>query len=123
VPAKILIIDDSALMREIIQRALAGAGFEASGLEPEEVIPLVDRILEAEPSLVLLDYAMPHCNGLALAQVLFQALPELPVVVLSAQRDPEVLASLGRVGNVRKILQKPTANQVLIDVCRGLCPP
>jgi FixJ family two-component response regulator len=118
---RIVVVDDSAMMRDILQRAFESAGFEVRAFEPTAVIQLVDQILEADPGVVLSDYAMPSCNGFTLAKVLLQALPKVPVVILTAHREPDVLASLQKLSNVKEILQKPVSNHDLVELCTKLC--
>ena len=86
----ILIIDDEeswvVSMRMLISRKL--------GIR--EVISCTDSrravdIIEQQPiSGILLDYNMPHLDGMRLLQVIRQKKPDLPVIMLSGQGFEEM---------------------------------
>jgi two-component system chemotaxis response regulator CheB len=91
---RVLVIDDSAFVRRVIQRALTGApGVEvvitaASGAEA------LARLTEARPDVVTLDLDMPEMDGLTLLGRLRTARPALPVVVLTVVAHAAVAATL-----------------------------
>ncbi|MEE4206443.1 MAG: response regulator transcription factor [Erythrobacter sp.] len=103
--AHILIADDDDLIAEIVSDALAAAG------HPSHHVPTAEAAWEQvhvrRPDLVLLDRDMPGMPGLALLARL-RASPllfDLPVVILTAMRDPgdeEEALRLGAQGFVRK---------------------
>ena len=67
----ILIVDDSAAMRIIVQRALREAGFEGHNItEAEDGAVALESVMEEEPDLILCDWNMPNMNGPELLQAL-----------------------------------------------------
>ncbi len=80
---KVLVVDDSALVRNILQSGLA--------MDPEiEVVATAadpyqarDRILELEPDVLTLDVEMPRMDGVAFLRKLMPQYP-IPVVMVSA---------------------------------------
>jgi CheY-like chemotaxis protein len=64
------------------------------------------RIARANPDLLLPDYQMPGCNGLALARTARRAKPELPVLVLTATLDPGIMKA-PKSRALSRILHKP----------------
>lgn len=67
----ILIVDDSAAMRIIVQRALREAGFEGHNIsEAEDGAVALEKVMEEEPDLILCDWNMPNMNGPELLQAL-----------------------------------------------------
>ncbi|MDN3637339.1 response regulator transcription factor [Simiduia curdlanivorans] len=94
----ILIIDDHALFRD-------GLGVLLRQLEPNAKVTEADsgaQALEhieagAEFDIVLLDYHLPDQDGLSILVDLKMEAPELPVILLSAEEDPNL---------VRKALQQ-----------------
>ncbi len=82
---KVLVVDDSALMRRLIGGVLTEAGFQvdtarngAEGLE---------RLLEGKPDVVTLDINMPEMDGLTALSMMMQARPTPIVMVSSLTRE------------------------------------
>jgi K+-sensing histidine kinase KdpD len=87
--AKILIVDDEPINRELLYAYLEGSGhelFEAAA--GEQALALARQI---NPDLVLLDVMMPGLNGFNTARFLKQLVPDefLPVVLVTALSDHE----------------------------------
>lgn len=112
--SKILIIDDSLLMRKISRDVLEEGGHVVDECLPDTVAELMERIQETEPDLVLSDFNMPHIDGLNVARTVKRTRPDLPVIILTANRDPAREALLHTIG-VRIILHKPLAGPDLIQ--------
>lgn len=111
---KILIIDDSVLMRNHSRSALEAEGFTVDDLLPASVEELRERLEANPPDLVLSDYNMPILDGLAVARAIRHINPKIPVVILSSNRDAARDAHLKAVG-VRLILHKPISPTDLFD--------
>lgn len=111
--ARILIIDDSALMRKISREQLEVAGFEVEEFLPESVLDLIERVRESQPDLVLSDFNMPHVDGLEVARNVRRVDPGIPLIILTANRDATREARLQTMG-VRMILHKPVSGEVLV---------
>lgn len=102
--AKVLVVDDSALMRRLLTTVLSEAGFQVTtarnGTEG------VQRLTEWEPDVVTLDINMPEMDGITALSLMMQARPT-PVVMVSsltekgAQATFEALA-LGAVDYITK---------------------
>ena len=81
-PIKVLVIDDSALMRDIIKTGLAAdEGIEVVGAAPD---PLVARqlIKQLNPDVITLDIEMPGMHGLDFLEKVMTLRP-MPVVMVS----------------------------------------
>ncbi|HEX9011784.1 MAG TPA: response regulator [Holophagaceae bacterium] len=111
--ARILVVDDSRLMRHILRQFLEGGGHEVVEWAEVSATEVADRLAEAAPDLLLTDYQMPGCNGLTLARLARRAKPGLPIIVVTALRDPAVLEAL-RKQEVNRILHKPLSEQDLL---------
>jgi len=108
------VVDDSKLMRGLIQRFLEQAGHSVEVWEEVTAGEIPDRITATDPDLVITDYQMPGCNGLTLARMARKAKPALPVMVVTATHDPEVMTALKR-QEIRHILHKPFREQDLLQ--------
>lgn len=81
---RILVVDDSAVMRSLLRSVLRSArGFEVVGTagDGESALQLID---ELHPDLVLLDVEMPVMDGLATLRKLRSRGHKMPVVMCSA---------------------------------------
>ena len=80
---KILIVDDSAIVRKLLAEALAGeSDMEVVGTAPDPYIAR-DKILTLAPDVLTLDIEMPRMDGLTFLRKLMRYRP-MPVIVISS---------------------------------------
>jgi len=80
---KVLIVDDSAIVRKIFNEELSKeADIEVVGTAPDPYIAR-DKIVLLKPDVVTLDIEMPRMDGLTFLKKLMQYFP-LPVIVVSS---------------------------------------
>jgi len=80
---KVLIIDDSAVMRELLKSILsADSRFEVVGTSPDAVLAK-NKIPRVKPDVLTLDVEMPGMDGLTFLQQLMDVRP-MPVVMVSS---------------------------------------
>jgi len=83
--ARILLIEDDARIREIVERGLATRGFAvSSAADGTAGLELVRKL---DVDLILLDLVLPDRPGLHVLEDLRAARPQLPVIVLTALAD------------------------------------
>lgn len=82
-PVRVLIVDDSALVRRILARELGSApGVEVVGVAADPYAAR-DRIVELAPDVLTLDLEMPRMDGLTFLRKLMLHKP-MPVIVVSS---------------------------------------
>jgi len=82
-PVRVLVVDDSALVRQIISRELnAAGGIEVVACAPDPYIAR-DKIVELAPDVITLDLEMPRMDGLTFLRKLMRFHP-MPVIVVSS---------------------------------------
>ena len=79
---RVLIVDDSALIREVLSRTLGRDGDITVVGAAEDPIDAREKIKTLSPDVVTLDIEMPNMNGLAFLDKLMRLHP-LPVVMVS----------------------------------------
>lgn len=85
-PAKIIVLDDEAELRNMLQRFLTGHGFEVRVVEDSKRL---DRYLQREPfDLLVLDLMIGEENGLEVCGRLRAEGQTLPILMLTAKGDP-----------------------------------
>jgi two-component system chemotaxis response regulator CheB len=88
---KVLVVDDSALMRRLIGGVLRDAGFAVETARDGR--EGVERLLEVCPDVVTLDLNMPEMDGLTGLSLMMQARPT-PVVLVSSLTTKGAVATL-----------------------------
>jgi len=81
-PTRVLIIDDSAVVRGVLAKGLAAQGLEVVGVAADPYVAR-DMILLKKPDVLTLDLEMPRMDGLTFLERLMTHFP-MPVVVLSS---------------------------------------
>ncbi len=80
---KVLVVDDSAVARELLQKGLAlDAEIEVVG-KASDVYSARDRIVQLKPDVVTLDIQMPGMDGIEFLKRLLPQYP-IPVIVVSS---------------------------------------
>ncbi len=117
---RVLIVDDSAIVRKILAEALSGEpDIEIVGSAPDPYVAR-DKILSLEPDVVTLDIEMPRMDGLTFLRKLMQFHP-LPVVVISSLAQPSCRIALKALetGAV-EVLAKPGGPYSVGELRHGL---
>jgi len=81
-PGKILVVDDEALIREYLERALSRAGHEVALAESGEAA--LAQLAESPPDAVLCDIRMPGIDGMEVLRRIKTDWPEVEVVMMTA---------------------------------------
>ncbi|MBN2331541.1 MAG: chemotaxis response regulator protein-glutamate methylesterase [Deltaproteobacteria bacterium] len=80
---KVLIVDDSAIVRQIFSRVLAKEpGIEVVGTAPDPYVAR-DKIVALKPDVITLDIEMPRMDGLTFLRKLMKYYP-IPVIIVSS---------------------------------------
>jgi DNA-binding NtrC family response regulator len=112
----VLVVEDDPGMLRAMTKLLASEGMQVTGVSDPVVV--VKELADSEKrfDLVITDLRMPMFSGrgvLALAS----ALPELPVIIITAFGGADVQAQALRLGAFA-FLEKPVAAPQLIDVVK-----
>ena len=111
----ILVVDDEAIARRFLERALTQAGYEVMlASDGEEALELL-RATKREVALVVTDLVMPGMGGHAFALEVSSLPSPPPVLYISAYESPQ-----GEMA--KRFLQKPFSPDALVEAVRGLLP-
>ncbi|GAB3049138.1 protein-glutamate methylesterase/protein-glutamine glutaminase [Stenotrophomonas tumulicola] len=114
-PCRVLVVDDSAVVRQILSEILASdPGIEVVGTAADPLLAR-DKIKRLAPDVITLDVEMPRMDGLAFLENLMRLHP-LPVVMISSltERGADTTLQALALGAV-DFVSKPK-----LDVSRGL---
>ena len=82
---KILIVDDEAVIRDVVRRYLESDGFSVrEAADGEAALAAIRR---EEPDLILLDIMLPRIDGWALTQRLHREGSPIPIIMLTARKE------------------------------------
>lgn len=116
----VLVADDDDDWRQLVAMSLRRAGFNVSeACDGEE---LVDRyralsILTDNHLVVISDFAMPGCDGISATRLVRSVSEEVPIVLVTGERSPELLQA-ARAAGVTRIVSKPVACTALLASLR-----
>ena len=120
---QILLIDDSATMREILKVYLMGRGF--SFIDCPGAARALEILASQHVDLVIADINMPKMDGLTFVKTLrAHAQPsvrDVPVILVTGDRT-EDLKSRGREAGANGFLQKPLSSEKLMQLVDDLLP-
>lgn len=113
---KLMIVDDSSIMRRAISKYLAPLNLElvATASNGQEA---VDQFQKTMPDLVTLDITMPQMDGLTCLAKLLALKPSVRVIVISALSDPATGLKAMKLG-AKSFLPKPFTETQLVDEIR-----
>jgi DNA-binding NarL/FixJ family response regulator len=117
-PKRVLVADDFESVRSVVCDLLLGS-FEVVGMASDGKAAL-ERIVELEPDLAVLDISMPVMTGIEVAKELKNLASKTKIVFLTVQEDSRIIAaclSAGAFGYVVKELMVsdliPAMNEAL----------
>lgn len=91
--SKILIVDDVEANLRVLCRRLEGENYDLHAVDSGE--KALHYIEENKPDLVLLDYMMPHMNGIDVLNIVRGEwkMATLPIIMLTARAEAEAVVS------------------------------
>jgi DNA-binding NarL/FixJ family response regulator len=115
---RVLLADDHPIVRHGLRDLLnAEADFRVVA-EVSDGAEAVDRAVQADVDLAILDVSMPRMTGLLAAQQLATRRPELRILMLSMHENEQFLFEALRAGASGYVL-KTAADRDLVQACRA----
>jgi CheY-like chemotaxis protein len=114
---KVLVVDDSKLARMAMAKALGKLQPEWKRIEAANADEAVALAKSDVFDIAIVDFNMPGRDGLALAAELLALKPAMPVAVISANHQVEVVTRAREVGAT--FLQKPLTETAMADFLAG----
>ena len=116
---RVVIADDQTLMRQGLRSLLAISEEVAVVGEAGDGDEALERVVELEPDVLLLDLRMPRRDGIATLEALRERGSRVPVLVLTTFDDDELVLRALRAG-ARGYLLKDVALEELVGAIRTL---
>lgn len=118
---RILIADDSALLRTALRGLFSGIG-DYEIIEAESGAEAVAKVKDSKPNVIILDFAMPAMDGLKVTRVLQRSLPEIPIVMYTMHYTEQLRLAAESAG-VRKLISKSETVSLVATVQELLASP
>ncbi len=116
----ILVIDDDRWTREALVSILRRAGYQVTTRERFDQ-ELDSSHLPQRFVVAVLDYHLPHFNGLDVARRLKRLQPDCRIVMISSEL-PNLPELGGQEAVVDRFLAKPFSKDAILEVIAQLCP-
>ena len=119
--AKILIVDDSLIMRGILRSMLEKGGHEIAGAASNGIDAL--RLYrELDPDLVTMDIHMAGGDGLSCLKEIIRLDADAKVIMITALGHEEMKMEASRLGAVGYLCKPFKAEDILAEIQDALAP-
>ncbi len=117
-PSRILVVDDDASTRRLLESSLTNAGYQVTAADTGE--RAIELAAGSEFDLLVLDLVLPPPDGMAVLRLLRarDATRKLPIVVLTARDGDEEIARAFEAG-ADDLVRKPVRAAELLARIRG----
>lgn len=113
----VLIVDDSKLARIVASKALAELQPEWAKVEAGSAAQALELIADVPVDVALIDFNMKEKDGLELATELRAMRPDMPVAIITANIQDEVIARARAIGAA--FVAKPVTSEGLSGFVSG----
>ncbi|WP_420382096.1 response regulator [Novosphingobium sp.] len=97
-PVTVLIVDDSRLARFVVTKALATLQPDWHKIEASGSAEALELLKTATADVALIDFNMPDKDGLELASELRVSRPNMPIAILTANIQDEIVSRARQIG-------------------------
>lgn len=119
VPYKVLIVDDSPVLRMIITRILKSESFEIAG-EATNGREAVEQYNILQPDLVTMDIDMPEMNGIDAMKVIREGNPDATILMLTGDHESGTVLEALKNGATNYVVKTAERNVILSKVRQTL---
>ncbi len=110
---KLMVVDDSKVMRSLVRRALRQAGYgSAEVVEAESGKDALEKFPDAQPDIILSDWNMPEMNGLEFLKDIRADGYKMPFIFVTTECTDEMKAAANEAGASSFITKPFTADDV-----------
>ncbi len=109
---RILIVDDNPAVRRYLRAILEQQSSWHVCAEAKTGAEALQKVLEAPPDLILLDYQMPDLNGVDVAKQISEMFPKMPILMVTLHLSRQ-LSEAARAAGVRGACAKQDIGSVV----------
>ena len=112
---RVLVVDDERLVRWSLAQRLKARGWDVS-----EAASAAEALAAAPADAAILDYKLPDGHGIDVLRRLRQADPDLPVVMLTAHQDTELVVEAMKAGAADYLTKPFEVDEVVLRLTRAV---
>ncbi|QBK05860.1 response regulator [Hylemonella gracilis] len=118
----IMVVDDSASLRQVVGIALRGAGYEV--IEGSDGKDALSKLTGQKVHLIISDVNMPNMDGISFVKALKQlpAYKFTPVIMLTTESQ-EAKKAEGQAAGAKAWVVKPFSPEVMLNAVQKLILP
>ena len=118
---RIMTVDDSATVRQVLQMTLEDAGYDV--VEAVDGADALNKLSADSVDMLVTDLNMPNVDGINLIQQVRQKPGNrfMPIIMLTSVAQPE-MKSAGKAAGASGWITKPFNPEQLLAVVRMVCP-
>jgi CheY-like chemotaxis protein len=124
VTVRVLVVDDTEHVRNMLAEMLRLDGFEVVG-EAESGAQAVEQATSQQPDVIVMDYKMTDMDGLEAARSIKKRHPSQPIILYTAYMNAALEAEAKAAGIALCIGKVEGLNQLerhITELCRDLRP-
>jgi len=115
---KIMIVDDTAFMRDMLKNIVIEGGYEVV-CEAVNGLEAVRLYAHHQPDLVIMDITMPEMDGLTAVTEIIKQFPRAQIIMCSAMGQQMLVLSAIRAG-AKDFVVKPFQKELILDAISGV---
>lgn len=118
--ARVLIVDDSAIMRRSLSTILISKGHEIVG-EAKNGMQAFNEYEASRPDLITMDITMPIMDGITAVEKIIARFPEAKIIMISALGQKNLVFTAIKQGAKHYIIKPFTTEKVsqVVDIVLG----
>jgi len=118
---RVMAVDDSATVRQVLQMTLEGAGYQV--VEAVDGKDALNKLAGTQIDMMVTDLNMPNMDGIELIRNVRQSPGNrfMPIIMLTTESQPEKKQE-GKAAGASGWIVKPFKPEQLLAVVRMICP-
>lgn len=97
-PVRILVVDDSELMRRCLRMLLEQEDQWKVCSEAANGVEAIEKAQQSAPDVIVLDFQMPEMNGLDAAREIRRRSPDIPILMVTLHMSPQLEDQARKIG-------------------------
>jgi DNA-binding NarL/FixJ family response regulator len=113
---QVLVVDDNEPFRQFVRSTLSSKPELNIISEVSDGLEAVQKALELQPALIVLDIGLPGLNGIEAARRIRKLSPKSTILFLSQESSPEIVQEALCLGALGYVIKAHAARDLLIGV-------
>ncbi len=116
---RVLIVDDSPVMRNMLAKFFNDNGFEVIGMASDGV-EAIEMFEQLNPDVMTLDIIMPKMRGTEVLETIMARFPDAKIVMASSVSDARTVMKCLKIGAKQYILKPYDEQRVMAAIKKAL---